>query len=150
MGMKSIQPCGSLILYKQVQRVTLTKEFFSKKPTSTDPIESLIYGDRSSLTISGIVFSASLCPYLIWRGTCGMQATWIPTIFHFARMLRTQLFFHRTLIHHMLYYLGNNLVSINNLIYHCLRAWFKPYKLLLSLHTISFFLGTTYPCRWCM
>lgn len=41
-------------------RVALTQDFFTKKPLSLDPIKSLICGERSCLTLSGIVFFIDL------------------------------------------------------------------------------------------
>ena len=43
-------------------RGTLTRNFFTKKLTSTNPIGSLISGTRSSLTLSRIIFSVSINP----------------------------------------------------------------------------------------
>ena len=40
--------------------VTLTRDFFAEKPTSINPIGSLIGGTKSSLTLSGIVFSIGI------------------------------------------------------------------------------------------
>ena len=55
-------PRDPLSYIDKFQKVTLTGEFFSKKSTSTNPIGSLIGGARSSLILSGSVFSIGISP----------------------------------------------------------------------------------------
>lgn len=46
----------SYLYIDKSQRVTLARGFFANKPTSTNPIISIICGDRSNHTLSGIIF----------------------------------------------------------------------------------------------
>ena len=54
-------PRALLSYIDKSQRVTLTKNFFANKLAFTNHIRSLISGIKSSLTLSGIVFSVSIC-----------------------------------------------------------------------------------------
>ena len=62
MGWNNTNPRAPLSYIEKYQRVTLTRDFFSKKLTSTNPIGSLISGIRSSLTLSEIAFSVGISP----------------------------------------------------------------------------------------